>query len=279
MYSSVKTNFLVALGILTVFLNFGPSAEARNGGGGWYQPPPPVDTRILVDRVDISNQQITLIFERDHTKHVYLVDMTTIIKFQGNTGTINDLNVGQLVASYVERDSASLDSIEIATTPKSHADNTEAPEVAAIKPSPPVNPAPSVNPAPPKSPSSPPANTTSAFGSPTPPQNVNPPQPSPSSSPDNTASPFGSLAPTQNVNPSPSGDNRILVEGVDVPAQQITLINESDHTKHVYLVDPATVITVEGNTGTIKSISIGQQVASYVERDFTTLVSIKIVSP
>src|SRR5271156_5243906 len=102
-YSCVKTNCLVALGVFFVFLNFGSFAEARpDKKGNW------------VEGVDLSNQQVTLLFEKDHKKHVYLVDMQTVVTVQGNTGSINDISAGQKVVRYVERDSASLDRIELA---------------------------------------------------------------------------------------------------------------------------------------------------------------------
>jgi len=78
-------------------------------------PAPPVDTRILVTAVDIPNQQVTFVYQDNQKKQVYTVDFTTTVTVLGNKGSLADIKVGQQVVNFVERDSATLNSIEVTT--------------------------------------------------------------------------------------------------------------------------------------------------------------------
>jgi Cu/Ag efflux protein CusF len=247
-YSRMKPIFLIALSILSVFLVCSSCAKARgdDGDGSGANPSPtsqPVDKTAQVAGVDIATQQITLVTAPDHIKHVYHVDGGTLITVQGDAATLNDIHAGQKVASYQERDSASLDNIDLAAE--------------TIKSSSPADASPSAN---------------------TPP--VNPETTKPS---DDNASPFGTSTPPSPSDTRPTSltplNTTIAVEGVDLTKQQITLLYTADSSKHVFLFDTATEVTVCGKAGTIKDLVLGQMVASYIERNSTTLASISVASP
>jgi|SRR5580658_6338938 hypothetical protein len=87
-------------------------AIAKDKNKGNKNPPP--DPRILVTAVDTANQQVTLTFKKSGQTTVYTIDSVTQITLKdGSAATFKDIQVGQEVFNYAERDSHTLDSISV----------------------------------------------------------------------------------------------------------------------------------------------------------------------
>ena len=101
-------------GLLAVFLGLLMSLPAL-ASTTKPKTPAPVDNRILVTAVDLANQQITFTYQDNKKRLVYVVDPMTSVTVQGQKAALKDIKVGEQVYDYVERDSQSLDSINVAT--------------------------------------------------------------------------------------------------------------------------------------------------------------------
>ena len=99
------------IGVLAVFVGLLLSLPAHAATKA--KVPPPVDRRILVTVVDVPNQQITIVYQDNKRKQVYVVDERTDVTVNGQKGTFKDIKVGQQVGDYVERDDKTLDSIAV----------------------------------------------------------------------------------------------------------------------------------------------------------------------
>jgi len=87
-------------------------AIGKDKNKGTKNPPP--DPRILVTSVDATNQQVTLTFKKSGQTTVYTIDSVTQITLKdGTAATFKDIQVGQEVFNYAERDSHTLDSISV----------------------------------------------------------------------------------------------------------------------------------------------------------------------
>ena len=78
--------------------------------------------------------------------------------------------------------------------------------------------------------------------------------------------------------PSPPIDMRVLVKSVDVSACTGEIEHAQSHTTHAYTVDGITMITVNGQKGTIAQIKAGMKVVSSIERDSHSLDSISVAA-
>jgi hypothetical protein len=109
-----KPQRLVALAaVLTLFVGLMLCPDLSVGKT--KKPASPTDTgdTVMVNAVDEANQQVTLLLQASSQKVVYSVDGGTTITVQGTAATLKQVHSGLEVYSYVERDSKTLDSIDV----------------------------------------------------------------------------------------------------------------------------------------------------------------------
>jgi hypothetical protein len=100
----------LALAILLALVS-SPLAHAGNPKPAKRIPPP--DPRILISDVNVAQNQLTIVYKRNGTTHVYAVDGLTRISVFGKPGTLKDITVGLQVKDYVERGGNALDGITV----------------------------------------------------------------------------------------------------------------------------------------------------------------------
>ena len=76
-------------------------------------PETPVDTRKLVESVNVAGGTIDIEIMRDKTTHTYKIDGGTVITVNNDPGKIGDIKVGMEVIDFVERSPQVLDSISL----------------------------------------------------------------------------------------------------------------------------------------------------------------------
>ena len=68
---------------------------------------------VMVTAVDAAAKQVTITLKKTSQKFVYTVDDFTKITVEGNAATLSEVHSGQEVYSYTERDTTTLDSIDV----------------------------------------------------------------------------------------------------------------------------------------------------------------------
>ena len=69
--------------------------------------------KVMVDSVNASSQEVTILIQKDQSKTTYSVDNATKITVEDNPGSFKVIHSGQEVYDYVERTSSILDSIDV----------------------------------------------------------------------------------------------------------------------------------------------------------------------
>ena len=122
----LHTATTLVLALLFIFAV--PSALAKGKGGGKKPAaaPAPVDTRKLIQSVDVAANTVVIKNMREKTTHTYAIDNVTVVKVNNVDGTIADIKANMEVTDFVERDNDALDSISVSG-------NGEAPSAAVPK--------------------------------------------------------------------------------------------------------------------------------------------------
>jgi len=102
-YSAVATLLVLFLGLSLCTDVYAGKAKA---------PAAPGDN-TMVNAVDMTAKQVTILIQSNSQKMVYTVDDFTKITVEGNAATLSQVHSGQQVYSYVERDSQTLDSLDV----------------------------------------------------------------------------------------------------------------------------------------------------------------------
>ncbi len=92
--------------------------------------PSPGNQNVVISAVDAAQQAI-IITDKDKKTATYTVTTFTQVTVEGKAGTFSDLKAGQLVLSFVEGSSSSLDSIDVSAS--SGTSDTSTPATPAKK--------------------------------------------------------------------------------------------------------------------------------------------------
>ena len=76
-------------------------------------PPPPPDVRKLISEVDVKANSVTIVNNRDKSKHTYKLDGMTQLKINNQDGKFADIKVGMVVDDSLERDNDDLDALSL----------------------------------------------------------------------------------------------------------------------------------------------------------------------
>jgi hypothetical protein len=110
---SKRQGFLVIAAVLVLFVGLMVCPDVSVGKTKAPATTPDKGNAVMVNAVDTTHQQVTLLLQASSQKVVYTVDGGTTITVQGTAATLSQIHSGQEVYSYIERDSTTLDSIDV----------------------------------------------------------------------------------------------------------------------------------------------------------------------
>lgn len=112
-FCSKPQRLLVVATVLAFFAGLLACPDMSVGKTKTPKTPAAAGDSVMVNAVDATNQQVTLLLQASAEKVVYAVDGGTTITVQGTAATLSQIHSGQEVYSYVERDAKTLDSIDV----------------------------------------------------------------------------------------------------------------------------------------------------------------------
>jgi hypothetical protein len=112
-FCSKRQGLLVIAAVLALFVGLMVCPDVSVGKTKAPATPADPGNAVMVNAVDAAHQQVTLLLQASSQKVVYTVDGGTTITVQGTAATLSQIHSGQEVYSYVERDSTTLDSIDV----------------------------------------------------------------------------------------------------------------------------------------------------------------------
>ncbi len=76
-------------------------------------PTPIGPNQTMIVGIDAANHTVTITYRHHDGQHIYRIDALTAIKVNGRPAQFSDLRPGHIVSSFIERDSSTLDVLEI----------------------------------------------------------------------------------------------------------------------------------------------------------------------
>jgi hypothetical protein len=109
----IRTKAMEYSGIVAVLALFLGLSLCTDVYAGKAKTPTAPGDNTMVNAVDVTAKQVTILIQSNSQKVVYTVDDATKITVDGNAATLSQVHSGQQVYAYVERDSQTLDSLDV----------------------------------------------------------------------------------------------------------------------------------------------------------------------